>query len=171
MTAPWLAFRVTLEGEVLVDRRLQAIEARMSDVGPAWPAVIKTFREIMAKSFATEGRSTGAAWPELVDTTQAERRRLGFPPAHPILERTGKLKRALVLGEGGDIRSTPRRLTIGVGPEADYFVYHQSNRPRTRLPRRAPVLLTADDKTALMHPVRLYVTGHDPNARRRAPIL
>jgi hypothetical protein len=30
------------------------------------------------------------------------------------------------------------------------------------------VLLTADDRTALMHPVRLYLTGRDPNAPRRA---
>jgi hypothetical protein len=56
------------------------------------------------------------------------------------------------------------------GETGRIFAFHQSTRPRKKLPRRAPVLLTADDRTAMMHPVRLYVTGRDPNAPRRAAI-
>jgi hypothetical protein len=169
MTAPFFHLRVTMEGDVLVDRLVKGVEARMANVMPAWPAVVRQFREIMTFAFFTEGGTTGRKWPDLAPSTQADRVRKGFPGAHPILQRTGKLARALVSGgEGGFLQATPRRLAIGVDESLDYFKYHQSNRPRSRLPRRAPVLLTADDRTALMHPIRLWVTGRDPNAQRRA---
>jgi hypothetical protein len=161
---------VRVEGEVVIDRLLRGIEERAADIRPALPAMVKEFQAIVARAFASEGGSTGAAWPQLKPRTQAERRRLGFPPAHPILQRTGKLRRALSEGEGAYVSMRPDGLRYQLGEEVGYFVYHQSLRPRTRLPRRAPVNLTADDRTALVHPVRLWLTGRDPNAPRRAPV-
>ena len=43
--------------------------------------------------FTIEG---SPAWAELAALTQSKRILLGFPPAHPILYRTGSLKRALI---------------------------------------------------------------------------
>lgn len=166
-------FRIslTVEGDLVVDRLLKGIEDRARDLSPAWPAVVKAFQEITAKAFASEGASTGAPWRPLAESTQRDRARKGFPPAHPILERTGTLKRALTMGEGAFVSSTPSTLRYLVSAEAaGYFKYHQSNRPRTRLPRRAPVLFTADDRTAIVHPIRLYITGRDPSAPRRASV-
>jgi hypothetical protein len=163
---------LTLEGEIVIDRVLAGLEARASNLAPAWPAVLQAFQAITARAFASEGASTGAAWAPLTPATQRDRVRQGFPAAHPILQRTGKLMRALTLGEGAYASMTASALTYRLSSEVDYFKYHQSNRARTKLPRRAPVLLTADDRTALMHPVRLYLTGRDPNAPRRgAPRL
>lgn len=166
-------FRIslTVEGDLVVDRVLQGIAGAASDLTPAWPAVVRAFQEITAKAFASEGGSTGAPWRPLAESTQRDRQRKGFPPAHPILQRTGALMRALTIGEGAFVSSSATSLRYIVSADAaGYFKYHQSTRPRTRLPRRAPVLLTADDRTALVHPIRLYVTGHDPDAPRRARI-
>jgi hypothetical protein len=166
-------FRVsmTIEGDVVIDRVLQGIEDRARDLTPVWPRVVEIFRRIVAKAFETEGASTGAPWPQLKPRTQADRKRLGLPPAHPILQRTGALLRALTIGEGAFVATTPSSMRYIVSEqEAGHFKYHQSNRPRTRLPRRAPVLLTADDRTALVHPIRLYITGRDPNAPQRARV-
>jgi phage gpG-like protein len=44
-----------------------------------------------AASFRNEG-SRGGRWPRLTFATQADRRRKGFPPARPILERTGSYR-------------------------------------------------------------------------------
>jgi hypothetical protein len=110
------------------------------------------------------------AWPQLAASTQADRRRKGFSPAHPILHRTGMLERALTIGEGAFVATTPTSLRYVLGEDVDYFKYHQSNRPRTRLPRRAPVLLSEDDKTEIVRPIRLWITGRDPNAPRRSPV-
>lgn len=166
-------FRINLsiEGEVVIDRLLAGIEDRTRDLTPVWPAVVTIFRGIIAKAFASEGASTGAPWAPLAPSTQAERKRLGFPPAHPILQRTGKLMRALTIGEGAAVVTTPASMRYIVSnQETPYFKYHQSRGARSRLPRRAPVLLTADERTALVHPIRLWITGRDPNAPRPARV-
>jgi hypothetical protein len=165
-------FRMTLsiEGIPEVDRMLQGIESRMQDVSPAWPKVVEAFQAIVARAFSSEGASTGAPWAQLKPRTQLDRQRHGFPPAHPILQRTGKLQRALTTGEGAYVRSMANRLEYLLSSEVGYFKYHQSRQPRTRLPRRAPVLLTGDDKNALVFPIRLYVTGRDLNAPRRQAV-
>lgn len=159
---------VSVEGEVVVDRLLQGIEDRARDLTPVWPSVVQVFRTIVAKAFGSEGASTGAPWQQLAESTQADRQRHGFPPAHPILQRTQKLMRALTIGDGAYVSTSPSTMQYLVSEQdVPYFKYHQSRRPRTRLPRRAPVLLTADDRTALMHPIRLWITGRDINAPRR----
>jgi hypothetical protein len=167
MTAP-VRISFSVEGVVEIDRVFAGIEARMTDLRPAWAGVVQAFQTIVAAAFASEGKSTGAAWKPLAASTQADRKRQGFPPAHPILERTGTLKRALTVGDGAHVVSRPQLMQYHLEPEiAQVFAYHQSNRPRTRLPRRAPVLLTADNKTAIVHPIRLYLTGRDGATSRR----
>lgn len=150
---------LSLEGELVIDRVLAGIEERASDLRPAWPAVLKAFQAAVGRAFASEGASTGAPWAPLAKSTQAERVRLGFGAAHPILKRTGKLERALTLGEGAFASMGPSSLALRLSSEIEYFKYHQSTKPRRHLPRRAPVLLTADDRTQLLHPLRLYLTG------------
>lgn len=160
---PLVTITAHLEGEAVLVRSFEALEARLSDATPAWPAVIQEFKTIAQRAFATEGASTGEAWPALAPRTQAERRRKGFPPAHPILQRTGRLMRAVTLESNENVVvDTPTYLGIAI--DVPYFVYHQSNAPRRRLPRRAPLLYTADDRHALLRPVRRWMTGHDPNA-------
>jgi hypothetical protein len=65
---------------------------------------------------------------------------------------------------------SPTALDYLLSEEFGYFKYHQSRAPRSKLPRRAPVLLTADDRNALVFPIRLYITGRDINAPRRASV-
>lgn len=49
-----------------------------------------------AAVFASEGAASGAPWAELAAYTQRQREQLGFPAAHPILERTGIYRRSFV---------------------------------------------------------------------------
>lgn len=48
-----------------------------------------------AHNFETES-SAGIPWRQLADRTNREREFLGFPPAHPILERTGGYKHSWI---------------------------------------------------------------------------
>lgn len=156
---PVVRLRLSLDGETVIDRVLSGIEARAQDLTPAWPGVLEAFFVITKQAFATEGASTGAPWKGLKPSTQKDRQRKGFPPAHPILARTHALERALT-GAGGSFASIgPSQLTLRLSSEVGYFKYHQSRRPRRVLPRRAPVLFTADNRYALIKPVRLYLTG------------
>jgi hypothetical protein len=165
-----LRLTLTQEGFVEVDRMLDGMAGRMSDVSPAWPRVVEAFQLIVARAFDTEGASTGAPWPQLARSTQLQRARLGFPSAHPILQRRGMLARALTTGEGAYVRTGPTSLEYLLSSEVGYFKYHQSRAPRGRLPRRAPVLLTGDDKNAIVFPIRLYITGRNLNAPRRQAV-
>lgn len=58
---------------------------------------IRPIQEAIRAGFAAnfDNEAAGEApWGELTNFTQRERRRLGFPPAHPILERTGRYRRS-----------------------------------------------------------------------------
>ncbi|MDQ2668464.1 MAG: phage virion morphogenesis protein [Gemmatimonadota bacterium] len=158
---------LSLEGEIIIDAALAGIESRARDMRPAWPAVLQAFRVAVGRAFATEGSSTGAPWAPLAKSTQAERVRLGFGAAHPILHRTGKLERALTIGEGSYASTGATSLALRLSSEVGYFKYHQSASPRTHLPRRAPVLLTADDRTQILNPIRLYLSGRALGGVRR----
>lgn len=52
-------------------------------------------RRGIALNFATESAG-GEPWPHLAPMTVEERRSLGFPGEHPILVRSGRLKRSLI---------------------------------------------------------------------------
>lgn len=158
---------ITLEGDQLIVRKFRGIAERADNISPeAWDELLDVFFAITGEAFDTEGGSTTeGAWPDLAETTIAERRRQGFPPG-PILDRTGLLSGA-VSGEdpeGMHVVKGPNFLSASVLVE--YFKYHQSTQPRTRLPRRAMISFTQDDKHAMLRPIRLYITGHSPSAAR-----
>jgi phage gpG-like protein len=170
MTGPMVRISIKLEGDQVVDRMLKGIEERAQDMSGAWPSVLAEFRKIVTQAFATEGKSTDAgAWKPLRPSTRRERLRQGFSAAGPILQRTLRLQRSLTSDASGSLVAwNPRRLLIGTFVE--YFPYHQSSAPRSKLPRRAMIALTADQRTQLMHPIRLWLTGRDPTAPRRARV-
>lgn len=164
-----LRVTLTIEGEVVIDRLLEGLEERAKNLRLAWPALVRVFRQIARQAFDTEGQSTGDAWPQLAVRTVDDRRRKGFGPEHPILQRTQKLMRSLVIGSDGGY-TVMNDQSLEIGTNVEYFRYHQSNKPRFKLPRRAPILLTADDRHELFRPIRLHLTGRDPNAPQRARV-
>lgn len=161
---PWFEFRIVVEGQAVVARRFRALADRIDDPSPAWPDVRLVFFDVMAEIEDSEGgESDAGAWADLAPSTQADRQRHGFPPAHPILERSGRLRRSLTL-PGPESVYVPTRGFVILGSRVPYFVYHQSTAPRTRLPRRAPISLTSDQRHRLVRPLRRYLTGADPGA-------
>ena len=73
-----------------------------------------------AEKFASEA---GGTWRPLAPSTQRERARKGYGPAHPILEQTGRLAASVMGGEGHVRRETPMSITLGT--EVPYAVFHQ----------------------------------------------
>lgn len=149
---------ISLSGEQDVSRGLEALETHLSDLTPAWPGVDDVFHAIVRQQFATEGQHGGNTWPALARRTQLERRSLGYGPAHPILRRTGALERSLTT-INSDAISVHLPLQYRRGTGVEYFGYHQSLAPRKRIPRRAPIHFTADDRHELARPIRIYIRG------------
>jgi hypothetical protein len=165
---PLLTLNLTLSGQAVAVRRLNALAGRLSDFSPAWPEVIRVFRGIVARTFSTEGGSSDAgSWAPLAPSTQADRRRKGFGPAHPILRRTNRLYSS-VAEDGADSIVIQDRTFLGIGSRVPYLPYHQSLAPRRKLPRRPVFAPTEDDKHELLRPLRQWATGYDATGRKQS---
>lgn len=75
---------------------LKRLESLGNPPASAVRSVQAAIRAGFAQVFDSEGAAGEAPWAELAAATQRERRRLGFPPAHPILERTGDYRASFV---------------------------------------------------------------------------
>lgn len=159
-----LDVRIVIDGEVVVSRRLNALADRAEDISPAAPHVQREWHAQRARIFRSEGASGGSPWAPLSIWTARSRASQGYPPFHPILQRTKRLMRSLT-SAGGDslLIATPR--SIALGSDVEYLRYHK--RGTSRMPKRNPVATTADDRHALVRPIRRWVTGHDPGAAVR----
>lgn len=63
--------------------------------GPDLGKITEPARQGFASNFATEsGGPFLQPWQALAERTRRERQSLGFPPAHPILDRTGSYRRS-----------------------------------------------------------------------------
>jgi phage gpG-like protein len=87
-------------------------------------------------NFDTQGGLVGG-WQPLSAGTIAGRIRAGFG-AGPILQRTGALRKSFY--------SFVDEKKALVSSKSPYFAYHQSRMPRTKIPRRAMLILTENTK-------------------------
>ena len=123
----------TIEGVPELSRILMTTVRKLSDLKlPLW----KSSKLILAdveENFETEGRLVGG-WKPLAPSTVAGRMREGYGGEHPILQKTGALRKSFY--------STVFNTKAFISASSPYFAFHQSRKPRTRLPRRAMLVLT-----------------------------
>lgn len=127
-----------IEGEQQLLRNLRGVKEAMGDWGPAFRKTAKELKDIFANDvFQTEGREIGERWKPLKPQYLAQKRAQGYPST-PLIK-TGKMKRAF------KSMFDPNSATIWNA--AQYFKYHQSNKPRSsNLPRRVMMKLGNDQK-------------------------
>lgn len=134
-------FSWTIEGEKQLSRTMIGVENKIKDLKPAFDQSAKKLISVFSKDvFDTEGAEIKSRWDRLSPYTVAQKARLGFPP--DILIRTGRMKnsfKSLVTSEQAVITN-----------DADYFPYHQSNKPRSHLPRRVMMKLADNQKELVM---------------------
>jgi len=88
-------------------------------------------------NFISEGGLVGG-WAPLTEGTVKGRLRAGYGGEHPILQRTGALRRSFY--------SLVDEKKAIISSSSPYFVYHQSRMPRTILPRRAMLVLVENTR-------------------------
>lgn len=69
----------------------------------------------------------------------------------PLLERRGDMR--------SEFRSDVESDSVTLTNDAPYFKYHQSNAPRTRLPRRVMMALTDDSRTQIVKTFQVFLVG------------
>ena len=129
-----LTLSFNIEGDQQLLRHLDQIDAKAKNWKPEFvktgQMLIKTFSD----NFNTEGALLGEKWQPLKPATIAQKQKLGY--TDKILVRTGAMK------SGFNSRSYEDAVIIW--NSVPYFPYHQSNKPRYKLPRR--VMMKLDEK-------------------------
>ena len=68
---------------------------------------------------------------------------------HPLLEKTGAMRK--------DFYKESTQDYAMVGNNSEYFGYHQSNQPRTKLPRRVMLMIDARMRDEIMKTFQAYI--------------
>ncbi len=136
-----LRFRVTIDGEAQLSRRVYGLMERLSDLTPLWTKIVADWKATQAKLFAAEGAFEGQErWAPLSE--RYARWKARHYSGSTLLIRDGRLYRATTNPE---VQMAPTSLTLTI--DNAYAIYHQSGRARTsHLPRRAFASLTAGQK-------------------------
>lgn len=162
-----LELNFSVMGEKQVRAAIHGLIANVRDVRPAWtgftdrrgvrvPGVEKRLRESIRERFRKEG-APQYPWPALSEFTALDRIRHGFPPYHPILQRTGELMDSLIL------KSHPMHIFnmaakwMEFGTRDFKAVFHQSPAPRKLIPRRPMLYIDKLDFTKILSDIRLHL--------------
>lgn len=115
----------SIEGEKQIHRRLDIIPNNIGDFKVPLFKIGRELRTSVDANFGSRGALFGAKWEPRKDNK-----------THPLLEKTGKMRRAFSQDLGPEY--------VAIFNASDYFAFHQSNKPRTSaLPRR--VMLKIDE--------------------------
>jgi hypothetical protein len=124
----------TVEGDVQLSRRLRIVSDKVKDFSNEFK---KTGDFLTSYSnqdvFSSKGAVLGGTWPPRKNEENY---------TWPILEKTGKMR--------AGFKSEPSAMQVIVYNVMDYFKYHQSKLPRTRLPRRIMFKLNDYLKTRIV---------------------
>ncbi len=127
----------TIEGDKQLSRRLRGIQAGIRDWTPAFKQSaekLKTF--FQGEVFDSRGKAIGEPWAPL-NTKYAAQKAKRYS-GKGILEATGKMRKSFTKLHKANMAA--------VWNTAAYFKYHQSNRPRRKLPRRVMMKLGNEQK-------------------------
>ncbi len=133
----YFRLRFTIEGVPELGRILGITHKKLSNFKkPLWESAKLILKDV-EQQFKSEGGLTGG-WEELADSTVAGRLREGFGGEHPILQKTGALKKSFYA-------YADSKKAIITSKGVSYYKYHQSRTsrryPPKGLPRRAMLVL------------------------------
>lgn len=130
-----------IEGEKQLSRVLFGLNKDITNLHKPFETATRRMRTTFEKDvFLTRGRVIDESWKPLSPVTIARKARLG--QSRDPLVATGKMKRSfktIVTNDMGVVYNT-----------AEYFKYHQSNQPRSRLPRRVMMKLANDQREEIV---------------------
>lgn len=130
---------VTLEGEKQVSRRLLIVADGITNFETPLRSIGSELQKTFQDNFSQEGGLFGGWAPRKKD----------YP--WPILNKTGRMRQ----GFRQNLGKTELKL-YNVVP---YFKYHQSNKPRTKLPRRVMMKIDNDRRNFIVKEFQAYIVG------------
>lgn len=137
-----LSFEV--EGDAEVMRGFSRFADNVKDLSEPFREIAADFYKGEERQFETEGSYGAGGWQALAPATILQKERAGYPL--DILVRSGELKKSLTEEGGANIKEI-NPLVMRLGTRVPYAIYHQSNKPRRKLPRRPVIMLPEEQKT------------------------
>lgn len=118
-----LKLEANLEGDKRISAVFDNIQKELGNMSEPIKEANRYMRAEVDKNYSQEGGVVVSKWAAL-SPNYAKRKK-----GSKILVKTGKMKAAFYSKFGIN--------QVEIGNNVDYFKYHQSNKPRTKLPRRA----------------------------------
>ena len=122
-----LELDIRLEGERQIAKILSDLPAKANDLKKPFTAGGDFILRETKRVFSSKGSSIDEPWPARSPAYEAK-------ATWPILDKTSKMKTSF--------KRTATKTSLRVENPTKYFKYHQSRRPRSRLPRRPMLKLT-----------------------------
>lgn len=144
---------ITTEGETVVDRTLMRFSENLAQPTAALEEVGVIMREETEQQFTTEGGHASGGWKPLTPERVAYKRSHGLDPH--ILRATDRLMASLTRKADSDHIERIEGDALIFGSSVPYGVFHQSSKPRTKIPFRPPVALTVEAKRKMMKRVQI----------------
>lgn len=121
-----------IEGEKQLSRNLLLLADRIQDWTPAFRETAIDLKSVFESDvFKSEGGAIGEHWSPL-SAAYAYKKAQKYP-GKGILEATGRMRSGFMM----EFKSNYAK----VWNDIEYFKYHQSNKPRSKLPRRVMMKL------------------------------
>lgn len=121
---------ITIEGEKQVSRKLGILDQRIQDFRTPLTKSVQYMLRIIDRNFDMSGGLFGG-WAPRKDNNP-----------WPLLQKSGRMR-------GGFIDEVRQTEAI-IGNNISYFRYHQSNKPRYKLPRRIMMMIRNADATHIV---------------------
>jgi len=128
----------TLEGGKELSRRFNSIPAEIGNSKPLFSRIGREVRLSVDSNFATRGSLFGEPWAPRKDNK-----------SHPLLELTGQMRRSFNQRLGPNY--------VEISNNAPQFKFHQSNKPRRKLPRRVMLKLDEIRKTFIVKEFQAHI--------------
>lgn len=142
-----LTLTFTIQGEKQLSRTLLLMADRVRDWTPAFEETAVTLKDVFSNDvFDTEGAAIEEHWQALNPKYAAQKNRKY--PGKRILEATGDMRAGFT--------SLVRPDMAAVWNRVEYFKYHQSNQPRSRMPRRVMIKLANAQKEMVVKIFHTY---------------
>jgi phage gpG-like protein len=136
----------SIEGEQQLSRVLRGIELELQDFRVPLQNIANNLTKVFSEDvFQTQGGAIGVSWKPLSPVTLARKARLG-QSSQPLVA-TGAMQ--------ASFGSTVGSHQAVIHNSSDYFKYHQSNRPRRKIPRRVMMKLGQHQKEEIVKEFQL----------------
>lgn len=142
-------------GEKQVTAGLTGLLKRIKDIRPLTKPWDWRLRRNVEQHFRGEGTHKGR-WASLASSTQIQRVKMGYSAGHPILVRTGDLKRSLILRSNSKHILVANRKFMEFGSKIPYALYHQTG-TKTPMPARKMLLMDAKTLSRIIEDARRYI--------------